>query len=140
MGVPATELADALARVAHLGCGGAGPWENRTHIIQAAHDTGRIHYPVVLAWVNADHSVQLLRHDTHPGIDHLLVRRHDEGTDIGWSVLQQIKDRLAPDGQQRWAIEAFPPRDAIVDNHNLRHLWVMPLGWTAPVDLREVRT
>lgn len=133
-------LAAALASVAHLGRGGNGPWENRTHIVLAAHDADAIHYPVVKAWVNAELSVQLLAHGSHPGIDHLLVRRHDEGIDISWGWLQAVKDRLLPDGQARWAVEVFPPRDAIVDNANLRHLWVMPRGWVAPVDLRDVKT
>lgn len=133
-------LEQALAAVTHLGHGADGPWENRTHRIRAAHDAGRIHYPVAAGWVNATYSVQLLDHDEHPDIDHLLVRRHDEGIDIPWSDLQRIKDRHAPDGQLRWAIEVFPPSLAVVDNHNLRHIWVMPAGWTPPVDLREVRT
>lgn len=135
-----TTLDDALVAVAHLGHGAEGPWENRSHTIAAARAAGTISYPVVAAWVNATYSVQLLQHPTHPGVDHLLVRRHDEGTEIGWADLQKIKDRLAPDGQVRWAVETFPPRLAVVDNHNLRHVWVMPTGWTAPVDLREVRT
>jgi hypothetical protein len=130
----------ALATVAHLGSGGQGPWENRSHVALEARRAGRISYPVVAAWVNATYSVQLLEHATHPGIDHLLVRRHDDGTDIPWADLQTIKDRHAVDGQFRWAIEVFPPRLALVDNHNLRHVWVMPVGWRPPVDLREVRT
>lgn len=137
---PRDDLALGLAAVAHLGRGADGPWENRSHAMLAARETGRISYPVEQAWLNATYSVQLLRHPAHPGIDHLLVHRHDEGVDIFWRDLQTIKDRLLPDGQTRWAIEAFPPRLAIVDNHNLRHVWVMPAGWTAPVDLREVRT
>lgn len=123
-----------------LGRGGLGPWENRTHRVVAAQKARLVSYPVAAAWVNAELSVQLLRHASHPGIDHLLVRRHDQGIDVPWSWLQAVKDRLLSDGQLRWAIEVFPPRDAIVDNYNLRHVWVMPRGWTAPVDLREVRT
>jgi hypothetical protein len=133
-------LEQALASVAHLGHGSAGPWENRTQTAIEAHAAGRISYPVVAAWVNATYSVQMLRHDTHPGIDHLLLRRHDEGIDFPWRDLQAIKDRFAEDGQSRWAVETFPPKLAVVDNHNLRHLWVLPLGVPAPVDLRAVRT
>lgn len=129
-------LARALASVAHLGEGSRGPWENRSHVLLSR----RPSYPVTAAWVNATYSVQLLQHPTHPGIDHLLVRRHDSGTDIGWSDLQRIKDRLAPGGQGRWALEAFPPLAAVIDNENLRHVWVMPAGWAPPVDLRDVRT
>lgn len=129
-----------LQSVEHLGRGGDGPWENRTSTAIEMRDEGVISYPVVAAWLNAEYSVQLLRHETHPGIDHLLIRRHDEGTDFPWPVLQAIKDRLAPDGQLRWAHEAFPPRLAVVDNRNLRHLFVMPIGWEQPIDLNDVRT
>lgn len=133
-------LERAIASVSHLGHGGDGPWENRTGVALASRAAGVIGYPVVAAWVNATYSVQLLEHDTHPGVDHLLVRRHDEGAGFPWSDLQQIKDRLAPDGQLRWAHEAFPPRTAVVDNANLRHVWVMAKDWTPPVDLRDVKT
>lgn len=119
-----------------LGIGGAGPWENRSQLVDAVHPNPA----AVGAWLNRTYAVQLYRHDTHPGVDHLLVSRHDGEADMPWPELQAIKDRLAPDGQLRWAIEAFPPRLAVVDNCNLRHLWVMPTGWVPPVDLREVRT
>jgi hypothetical protein len=49
------------------------------------------------------------------------------------------KNRLAPDGPVRWAVEVFPPIGSLIDNYNLRHIWVMPVGWLPPVDLREVR-
>jgi hypothetical protein len=119
-----------------LGTGGSGPWENRHTAVRELHPNPA----AVGGWLNATYSVQLYRHPTHPGADHLLVRRHDEGTEIPWADLQAIKDRLATDGQLRWAVEVFPHRQALVDNCNLRHVWVMPKGWTPPVDLREVRT
>lgn len=130
----------AIAALAHLGQGADGPWENRTHRVVEARLAGRIRYPVVRAWVNATYSVQLLNHHGTTPHDHLIVRRHDEGVDIPWADLQQIKDRLTSDGQFRWAYEAFPPKLALVDNHNLRHVWVMPQGWKPPVDLRDVKT
>lgn len=117
-------------------------WINRGSKARRLRREGMIGYPVVDAWVDTEqhYVVQLLHHDTHPGIDHLLVRRGDEGTDFPWSDLQEIKDRLLRDGQLRWAVECFPPTLAVVDNANLRHLWVMPKGWVPPVDLRDVRT
>lgn len=118
-----------------LGEGAQGPWENRELLIRASHPN-----PAALGgWCNQTYSVQLFQHPTHPGIDHLCVRRHDEGTEIPWPDMQRIKDRLATDGVDRWAIECFPPMHAVVDNCNLRHIWVMPVGWEPPVDLREVR-
>lgn len=118
-----------------LGVGADGPWENRSTLIRAQHPNPA----AVGGWLNQTYSVQLFQHAAYPGVDHLCVRRHDEGTEIPWPHLQVIKDRLLRDGQFRWAIEVFPPRMAVIDNCNLRHLWVMPRGWQSPVDLREVR-
>jgi hypothetical protein len=118
-----------------LGCGGDGPWENRTALVLPRHPN-----PAARGmWLNQTYAVQLFNHPGYPGVDHLCVQRHDEGTDFRWPHLQAIKDRLLPDGQFRWAIECFPPKVAVMDNCPLRHLWVMPRGWVAPVDLREVR-
>lgn len=124
-----------MSDVRNLGQGGAGPWEQRHGLIRERHPN-----PAAIGgWLNETYSVQWFQHPTHLGIDHLCVRRHDQETEIPWTDLQAIKDRLAPDGQLRWAIEVFPPRLALVDNCNLRHLWVMPKDWTPPVDRREVR-
>jgi hypothetical protein len=93
----------------------------------------------VNGWLNETYAVQLFQHPTHPGIDHLCVSRHDKSTEIPWPDMQRIKDRLAADGAARWGIEVFPPGFALIDNCNLRHIWVMPLGWDPPVDLRDVK-
>ncbi|MCU1488927.1 MAG: hypothetical protein JWM85_332 [Acidimicrobiaceae bacterium] len=118
-----------------LGVGADGPWENREALIRARHPNPA----AVGGWLNDTYSVQLFRRPTHPGIDHLCVRRHDEGTEIPWPHMQRIKDRLAVDGPDRWGLEVFPPALAVVDNCNLRHIWVMPIGWEPPVDLRDVK-
>lgn len=120
---------------AQLGTGASGPWENRCQLVRDKHPNPA----AVGGWLNGTYSVQLFQHPTHEGIDHLVVRRHDTGTEIPWPDLQAIKDRLAANGDLRWAVEVFPPRLALVDNRNLRHIWVMPQGWVPPVDLREVR-
>ena len=113
----------------------AGPWENRSQLIRDRHPNPA----AVGGWLNETYSVQLFQHPAYPGVDHLCVRRHDEGTDIPWTDLQAIKDRMLRDGQFRWALEVFPPKTAVVDNCNLRHVWVLPPGQAAPVDLRDVR-
>lgn len=107
----------ARLRQQGLGEGGAGPWDRRQRA--AAAQRNRDGYPIHDGWVNCTYSVQLLRHPGHPGIDHLVVRRHDDGTDIPWHHLQAIKD-LAPNGAARWATEAFPPADALVDLRDVR--------------------
>lgn len=118
-----------------LGTGAEGPWENREAMVLAIHPN-----PAAAGgWLNGTYAVQLFRHPTHPGVDHLCVLRQDQGTEIPWTDMQRIKDRLLSDGSDRWGIEVFPPTLAIVDNCNLRHIWVMPLDWRPPVDLREVR-
>lgn len=122
------------ARAHKLGVGAEGPWENRSALVSVAHPNPA----AVGGWLNDTYSVQLLRHPTHPDIDHLCVRRHDGETNIPWPDLQRIKDRLTVDGRDRWAVEVFPPALAVIDNCNLRHLWVMPVGWRPPVDLRDV--
>lgn len=135
-GNPATDphrMADDV--LSGLGAGAHGPWENRSALICAQHPNPA----AVGGWLNATYSVTLFQHPNKPGIDHLCVKRHDEGTDIPWPHLQAIKDRFLADGQFRWALEVFPPTLRVVDNCNLRHIWVMPKGWTAPVDLHEVR-
>lgn len=116
---------------------GLGPWENRTHMVAAGLHPNPAARGV---WLDQTYSVQLFHHPEYPGVDHLCIARHDDGTEFPWRHLQQIKDRLLPDGQFRWALEMFPPTLAVIDNCNLRHLWVMPSAFTPPVDLREVRT
>jgi hypothetical protein len=106
--------------------------------MKAAREQELIHYPVVAGWLNETYSVQQLEHPTHPGICHLLIKRHDNGTEFPWRDLQKVKDRFG--GQDRWAVEMFPPLAAVVDNKNLRHIWVMPAGYVPPIDLREVST
>lgn len=120
-----------------LGVGSDGPWETRHETIATQHPN-----PACTGgWLNETYSVQLFQHPNKPGIDHLCVKRHDAGTEIPWTDLQRIKDRIATDGRERWAIEVFPPALDVIDNYNLRHLWVMPVGWLPPVDLStgEVR-
>jgi hypothetical protein len=114
-----------------LGRNGSGPWEDRTLLYQAQ-AAGPFSLRVVAAHLNQTYSVQRAQHPEHPGVDHLVVRRHDDAPVESWTDLQRIKDRLAPDGAQRYAIEIYPPTVFVVDNHNLYHLWVMPLGWEPP--------
>lgn len=50
---------------------------------------------------------------------------------ISWDALQEIKNAVGfPD---RWAVECFPPADAVVNVASMRHLWLLPTppeyGW-----------
>jgi len=57
-------------------------------------------------------------------VDHLRVQRHDQRDGIGWDVLQRIKQDVL--GADVLAIEFYPPTDEVVNDLNLRHLWVVP--------------
>jgi len=114
---------------------GVGHWENRSVIVRSMHPNPA----AVGGFCNLVYAVTHFQHSRYPGVDHLCVQRHDGGIQVPWSDLQRIKDELAPGGPQRCAIEVYPPLHNVVDNCNLRHIWVMPAGWTPPVDLREVR-
>lgn len=104
-----------------------GPWENRSHLVGT--------HPLVPEGVVACHTeptywVQRYNYPEHPGIDHLMIARHDGGLDVPWQDRQAIKDRLAPDGQLRYGLEVLPPRLRVVDDRNIYHVWVMPTGWS----------
>lgn len=62
-----------------------------------------------------------------PGIGavrHLRVRRYDDRDGITWDELQAVKnERLGPDAR---AIEIYPPESELVNEANIRHLWVIP--------------
>lgn len=77
-------------------------------------------------WLNGTYSVQI--YDAPGGMTHLMVRRHDEGKDFPWYDLQGIKNEFC--GTERVGVEVFPPVSKLVDDANLRHLWVYPEGHT----------
>lgn len=113
-----------------LGNGGAGPWVNRSDRMKEIRAGSGVMKHCVAAHLNCDFSVQRCEYPEHPGIDHLIIRRHDgEPGHPGWTELQKVKDRLAPNGTERFGIEIFPPRAFTVDNANIYHVWVMPQGW-----------
>jgi hypothetical protein len=62
-----------------------------------------------------------------PGIGHVLhlrVLRYDDRDGITWDELQAVKNwRL---GHEVRAIEIFPPESEMVNQANVRHLWVIP--------------
>jgi hypothetical protein len=115
-----------------LGSGGDGPWEDRTADILDRHPN-----PFAVAGhLNAEHSVQRFQYPDYEGFDLLTVRRHDgEPRHPGWKALQAIKNRLAPDGTERFGYEFFPPQALVVDNYNLWHVWVFPIDHSPPIGL-----
>jgi hypothetical protein len=74
--------------------------------------------------------VQIRMIDTEWGtMKHAAIRNSNE-TDIPWAVKQKIKDQIF--GYQAAAVEVFPPKDELVDNANMYHLWILPEGFTLP--------
>jgi hypothetical protein len=89
-------------------------------------------------FVNNRYSVQVSEVATEGGvIVHLWIRRHDGDMARSWADLQRIKDELV--GADRVAVEVFPPRDEIVDQANMAHLWVYPDGCRLPFGLGDPR-
>ena len=67
---------------------------------------------------------------THEGAIHLSIRHIDRKAIRDWRHFQRIKNELA--GENREALEIFPPEEFLVDTANQYHLWVMPEGQTTP--------
>ena len=99
------------------------------NVEQARHLLGR-HF--VAMYHDATYSVQIFEKGY---ITHLIVRRHDEGRDFPWRTLQYIKTRFC--GPERVGVEVFPAESKLVDDANLRHLWVYPAGHQLGFGLRE---
>lgn len=111
-----------------LGTGADSPWEDCTlsPVMVAQREANPT---IVAAHRNLTYVVHRRQYPELEGFDLLTVKRQDE-TDQhpGWKHLQSIKDRLAPDGTERFGIEVFPPRRFVVDNYDLWHVWVYPVG------------
>lgn len=71
------------------------------------------------------------------GVLVLMVRRRDGRDGIPWDDLQVLKG-LAGYGD-REAVEIYPPNDKIVNQANMRHLWVLPAGQQMPFGLDRER-
>lgn len=67
---------------------------------------------------------------TREGLMHLSIHAHDRGPMRNWRHLQQIKNEVA--GEDRTAVEIFPPESKLADSANEYHLWVFPEGVDLP--------
>lgn len=120
-----------------------GPWEWRNQLAdpraRVYRDTPiRSDYATYMqlrrACLNLVYSIQFFERDSDWGcIDHLIIRRHDQGLIFPWADLQRIKDELM--GVDRVAVEVFPAQSQLVDDANCRHLWVLPVGFALPFGL-----
>lgn len=66
-------------------------------------------------------------------ITQVTIGRHGDLESITWDELQRIKNELI--GEDRVAIEIYPPVRQLVNQANLRHLWVFHQGYTLPFGL-----
>jgi hypothetical protein len=119
-----------------------GPWEWRPQVVDPKNRQVRagaargIAMPPGLkrACLNNVYSVMFYEKPSDWGlIDHLMIRRHDTGTDVPWVDKQRIKDELL--GVDRVAVEVYPARGDLVDDANIYHLWVLPAGFALPFGL-----
>ncbi len=91
---------------------------------------------LLTVWKNNLYSVQVYRRAYGSAEEalHLAVRRHDESAVQGWDDLQRIKNELA--GGHRVAIEIYPDEAELMNQANMRHLFVLPDGAPAPFTIR----
>ncbi len=87
-----------------------------------------------------DDTTYWVRHDIERG---LISVEHDGA--ITWDELQEIKNDLW--GPDACAIEIYPPSDRVVNNLNMRHLWLLgatdwwpDLGHEGPLEPATLRS
>lgn len=116
-----------LARIAEQ------PWQRfeRRSVDGARHD-------VYAAFVNNRYSVQVSVESCAWGtVHHLWIRRHDAAPVRSWADVQRIKREILSDGDARIGVEVYPRDADIVDQANIYHLWVLPLGFELPFGLHD---
>ncbi len=80
------------------------------------------------------HVVDVRDVPTCVGVISWLAVRREDGTAIdSWEELQRVKNEIA--GLERLAVECYPPQSAVINAENIRHLWVLPPGWVAPMGM-----
>ena len=75
-------------------------------------------------------AIKLLdKYSTSYNGNHLRVARRDGRSGIPWEHLQTLKSYFA--GTDAVAVEIYPPDDEVVNDTNMRHLWIVdsiPVG------------
>lgn len=70
-------------------------------------------------------------------VEHAAIISRDN-MDIPWREKQRIKNEIF--GLERIAVEVFPADDQLVDETNMYHLWVLPVGMKLPFTLQPLET
>jgi hypothetical protein len=84
-------------------------------------------------WTSTSVMVQAYTVADYPGAIRLSVNRHDCKDGLTWDDLAFVLHACMPGA---WAVEVFPPADAVHNVANMRHLWVYPEGRRPPFELR----
>lgn len=92
--------------------------------------------PPFEVWRSMHYLVQLFNEDggvVHITVNRTMIGRNGDWLDgIGWDDLQSIK-RMVGMGD-RFAVEVYPEDEEIVNEANMRHMWVLPdrmtFAWT----------
>lgn len=58
------------------------------------------------------------------------ILTHDGSGDLPWAEKQKIKDELF--GENRAAVEVYPPKDRLIDAADVYHLWVFDKRFRLP--------
>lgn len=75
------------------------------------------------SWTNGYYAVMARDIKTAWGmVTHMTVRNRD-GTEVGWSEKQRIKNILF--GVEATAVEVYPAQSKLVDAANMYHLWIL---------------
>lgn len=81
------------------------------------------------------YAVQIRDVETEWGIVQHAAIRNVGNTDIPWVEKQRIKNEIF--GLDTTAIEVFPAQSELVDEANMYHLWILPIGMKLPFTLKE---
>lgn len=85
-------------------------------------------------WRSKDYLAQIFRDGNQVRVS--INRTHqpngqDWAEGISWDALQQIKNEIGRG--DTWAVELYPADDEVVDDANMRHLWLLDappdFGW-----------
>ena len=74
-------------------------------------------------------------YDDDDDIGHCTIQRLDCTPARDWRHLQAIKNQLY--GEDRQAIEIYPPQNDVLDVANTTHLWVLPKGKELDIGLES---
>ena len=71
------------------------------------------------------HEVQdLFDEELRNKLDYLSIKRHDKKPCRNWSDFQEIKNMICENGENRFAVEVYPPEKFLINTSNQYHLWV----------------